>query len=60
MVLSEKILSKLVCPQCKGSLDFREDDQRLDCNNCNVSYCVENDIPVLLIDEARKLKLRSE
>lgn len=55
MVISKKMLSKLVCPQCKGSLDFREDAQRLDCINCNVYYCVENDIPVLLCDEAKKL-----
>lgn len=55
MVLSEKILATLVCPQCKGNLDFREDAKRLDCNNCGVSYRVENDIPVLLIDEAKKL-----
>lgn len=54
-MLTEKILTKLVCPKCKGSLEYREDAKRLDCSNCAVSYRVENDIPVLLIDEAIKL-----
>lgn len=55
MVLSEKILAKLVCPQCKGNLDYRQDAPQLICKHCQVSYRVENDIPVLLIDEAKKL-----
>jgi len=55
MSLSEELLEKLACPKCKGSLDYREDDNRLDCPDCKLSYRIEDDIPVLLIDEAESL-----
>jgi uncharacterized protein YbaR (Trm112 family) len=55
LVLTEKMLAKLVCPKCKGRLKYRQDAERLDCKACNVAFRVEKGIPVLLIDEAEKL-----
>lgn len=55
MGLSEKLLEKLVCPTCKGKLTFKEDENRLVCDKCKVAYRVEDNIPVLLADEAEKL-----
>lgn len=55
MVLSEELLDILVCPQCKGPLEYREPAGELVCKTCRLVYRVENDIPILLIDEAQTL-----
>lgn len=55
MGLPKKLLEKLACPQCKGSLNHREREERLDCQACKLSYSVVDGIPVLLIDEAERL-----
>ncbi|GAB2874824.1 Trm112 family protein [Streptomyces mayteni] len=48
------LLDLLVCPVCHASL--REDDQELVCtgDGCGLAYPVEDGIPVLLEDEARR------
>lgn len=56
MALSDEILSIIVCPKCKGELKYEESANKLTCNNCRLAYRVEDDIPVLLIDEAEELK----
>ena len=55
MALSEKLLSKLACPVCKGKLDYKEDEERLVCPACRLAYRIVDDIPVLLPDEAEKV-----
>lgn len=45
----------LACPQCHGSLDFKESAVRLLCHACGVAYPVEEGIPVMLIDRALPL-----
>ena len=55
MALSEKLLQKLACPQCKGNLEYHREANKLDCNLCGLSYRIVDDIPVLLVDEAKKL-----
>lgn len=55
MALPDKLLEKLVCPQCKGKLDYREAEDRLICNKCKLAYPISDNIPVLLVDEAEKL-----
>lgn len=56
MELSESLLAKLVCPACKGKLEYNKAENRLVCASCRLSYRVDNGVPVLLIDEAEKLK----
>jgi uncharacterized protein YbaR (Trm112 family) len=55
MALSEKILEILVCPKCKGGLQYTADIPSLDCTLCRLRYPIREDIPVMLIDEAEKL-----
>jgi len=55
MVLPEKLLEKLVCPQCRGKLEYQADKNRLVCGECKLVYTVRDSIPVLLVDEAEKL-----
>ena len=52
MTLSPKLLEILVCPKCKGPLDYREPEQALLCPICRLRYPVRDDIPIMLIDEA--------
>ncbi len=54
MKLDPVLLEILVCPDCKGSLSVEEDDEELVCNSCGLAYPVRDDIPVMLVDEARR------
>lgn len=55
-MLSDKLLSILVCPNCKGNLDYEENYNRLICRPCNLAYKIDNGIPVMLVDEAEKIE----
>lgn len=55
MTLAPQLLAILVCPKCKGKLEYRERDAALDCQTCKLRYPVRDDIPVMLIDEATPL-----
>jgi uncharacterized protein YbaR (Trm112 family) len=56
MSLSKELLDILVCPQCKGTLDYQEEKERLVCGLCRLAYPIENDIPIMLIDRAHTLE----
>ena len=49
-MLDQKLLEILACPLCKAPVELRED--KLCCDNCGRSYRVEDNIPIMLIDEA--------
>lgn len=56
MPLAPELRDLLVCPQCKGDLEHRIDPvESLVCHLCRLIYAVEDDIPIMLIDEARPL-----
>ena len=56
MSLMPQLLEILVCPKCKGDLEYRtEPDEVLICHACRLVYRVEDDIPIMLIDEAKPL-----
>jgi len=52
-MLDEKLLEVLVCPKCKGELEYREEENALLCHRCRLRYNIEDGIPVMLIDEAK-------
>jgi uncharacterized protein YbaR (Trm112 family) len=54
-MLDKQLLDILVCPKCKGELEYREDQDELVCNACRLRYEVRDDIPIMLIDEAKPL-----
>ncbi len=56
MPLDKELLEIIVCPKCKGDLIYEEEKERLVCKNCSVYYPIREDIPILLIDEAKKLE----
>jgi uncharacterized protein YbaR (Trm112 family) len=54
MAISQELLEILVCPKCKGPLEHRlEPAEALVCHSCRLIYAVEDDIPIMLIDEAK-------
>ena len=53
MSLSAQLLDMLACPKCKGVLEYRRDPEQLVCQACRLIYAVEDDIPIMLIDEAK-------
>ncbi len=55
MTLAPELLDILVCPKCKGKLEYRQDPESLVCLQCRLVYPVEDGIPVMLIDEATPL-----
>ena len=55
MTLSPQLLAILVCPKCKGELDYREHEPSLLCHVCRLRYPVRDDIPIMLTDEATPL-----
>jgi uncharacterized protein YbaR (Trm112 family) len=50
------LLEILACPQCHAPLRADEEARELVCTSaeCGLAYPVRDDIPVLLIDEARR------
>ncbi|MGI8701826.1 MAG: Trm112 family protein [Nocardioidaceae bacterium] len=54
MNLDPVLLEILVCPDCKGALTVDQDHDELVCSSCGLIYPVRDDIPILLVDEARR------
>lgn len=55
MTLDSRLLEILVCPNCRGDLEYLEADGLLVCDGeCKYRYPIRDGIPVLLVDEAEK------
>lgn len=53
--MDKKLLEILVCPICKGSLQYDKARQELICKADRLAYPIRDDIPVMLEEEARPL-----
>ena len=58
--MDRKLLDILVCPVCKGELVFDKKNQELICKLDRLAYPIRDDIPVMLVDEARELAADEE
>jgi uncharacterized protein YbaR (Trm112 family) len=54
MTISKDILDILACPQCKGLLHLNKTNDGLICEKCRLIYEIKDDIPIMLINEAKK------
>jgi uncharacterized protein YbaR (Trm112 family) len=54
-VVDPKLLEILVCPLTKGPLRYDSSRQELVSDSARVAYSIHNGIPIMLIDEARRL-----
>lgn len=53
MAISQELLDILVCPLCKVAVVLTPDGEGLKCGKCQRVYPIRDDIPVMLVDEAR-------
>ena len=54
--MNKELLKILVCPVTKGPLVYDKDKNELISKSAKLAYSIKDDIPILLEDEARKLK----
>ncbi|MFH0784765.1 MAG: Trm112 family protein [Pseudomonadota bacterium] len=54
-MISKDLLEILACPQCKGALQL-QDEKELLCEKCLLLYEIRDDIPIMLIDQAKKVE----
>ncbi|MBS3758386.1 MAG: Trm112 family protein [Desulfobacterales bacterium] len=56
MAISQELLDILVCPKCKGPLYLNAAGDGLICDHCRLIFEIRDEIPVMLIDEAKPLE----
>ncbi|MFL4469655.1 Trm112 family protein [Tateyamaria armeniaca] len=50
-----RMLEALICPQTHATLRYDAEAQELISENAGLAYPIRNGIPVMLVDEARKI-----
>ncbi len=55
MSVNPNLLDILVCPKCKGELSLTPNADGLNCDPCRLQYEIRDDIPNMLIEDARSL-----
>ncbi len=58
--MDKKLLDILVCPACKGKLIYQKKAGELVCPVDRLAYPIRDDIPVMLVEEARELAADEE
>jgi uncharacterized protein len=53
--IGASLLEHLVCPVSKEKLEYDHDAQELVCKASGLAYPIENGIPLLLAEKARKI-----
>lgn len=53
MAINKDLLEILVCPVCKAALDMKPDESGLKCVECHRLYPIRDEIPIMLVDEAK-------
>jgi len=54
-MIDQALLDILACPKCKESVQYDDNKTSLVCQKCQLAYPIRDDIPVMLIDEAKPL-----
>lgn len=56
LAVSPKLIEALVCPATGGRLEYDGERQELISRTAHLAYPIRDGIPVMLIDEARRLE----
>lgn len=59
MEISSELLKILVCPVTKGPLIYDKESQELISESAGLAYPIIDAIPILLVDQARKINKNS-
>ncbi|MBF0283460.1 MAG: Trm112 family protein [Magnetococcales bacterium] len=55
--MDKELLEILVCPACKGELEYHREQQELICRHDHLAFPIRDGIPVMLTDEARQVEM---
>ena len=55
-MIDKDLLDILVCPKCKGPVTITESEDGLVCRACKLEYEIRDDIPIMLIEEAKDIE----
>jgi hypothetical protein len=55
MTLNKKLLEILICPQCKRKVRLDEKENGIICDHCKLLYEIKDNIPIMLVEEAKKI-----
>jgi uncharacterized protein YbaR (Trm112 family) len=58
--MDPKLLEILVCPLCKGPLVYHKEARELICKADRLAFPIRDGIPVMLVEEARRLEETEE
>lgn len=53
VALDEELMKRLVCPDCRSSMEHKDRRKAVLCLGCGLQYPVEGGVPVLLVEKAR-------
>lgn len=54
-MIKKELLDILACPKCKGDVKLNDTKNGLVCDHCKLLYEIRDDIPIMLVDEAKKI-----
>ena len=54
-MIKKELLDILACPKCKQAVKLNEQKDGLICENCRLLYEILDDIPIMLLEEAKDL-----
>ena len=57
MPINKELLDILACPKCKGEIYLNKKKNGLICNKCRLLYEIKNDIPIMIIEEAKPVNV---
>ncbi|MDP2208716.1 MAG: Trm112 family protein [Bacteroidota bacterium] len=50
-MIAKNLLDILICPKCHEQLEYKSELNNLNCNGCGKVYRIENDIPIMILEE---------
>lgn len=55
-MIKKELLDVLACPKCKGDIRVSKDEDYIVCDSCKLLYEIKEEIPVMLVDEAKQVE----
>ena len=59
MAVDPELVELLICPDCKGKVEYKDRRHLIICTQCGLHYPVRDDIPVMLVSEATRPQRKS-
>jgi hypothetical protein len=59
-MIKKELIGLIACPKCKGLVTHNKEQDIIICETCRISYEIRDDIPIMLIDEAKPLPMEME